>query len=317
MVRKTMWRKAAAAIVVLAGAAALYEVVWIPYRSNVVLGQADRALNRVWSNPESYRARIVAQQNVELLTPWIEQQPRNVHLLMAAATNLEVTGRFEAARKLYCDALLHDRRPELYMACGRMQLTTGDRAEALKSFVAAGDFAGLGVLREIPDGAVRLEALRIVAAKQERNLAAQGQLDTTDLAVGRPKAWTAAATGPKPDTLEIIPSRRRKGRWAIHVDAEEGGGIQQVLPRDRRRPRLRASAWVYVNRGTVCLGASNGRPPLTNVCSSKVRTWEKLEAVNDTCPATTLAVLAGSSDGADFIVDDIVARVAVGLPCER
>lgn len=333
-----MLRKVLAVLVIVAGGAAIHRFVWLPHQCNVVKGRTQRALDRVWPWRHTYRAQLVAKQNAVQLLNCLERHPHDVALGMATAMNLEVAQRPHLARAVYCDALRFDRRPELYIACGRMQAATGEREAALANFIRAGEFAGVNKLRAIEDIELQWAAIRTVGERVERRLATQGKLDTRNLvlnaAFGEPGArgahveirtpgqvpsaarqWVLVNRGRSVATSHLVESTRRPGAKAIRVNVgAAGSGLRQIVPRANRRPRVRAAAWVRVERGTVCMGASNGRELLTNTCSTKTGVWEKLEAVNDSCPATTFSILATSAGGAEFFVDEAMARLTYAAP---
>jgi hypothetical protein len=332
-----MWRKAlAVAIVALAGVA-LYQIVWIPMHCNRVKGEVHRATSLIEERVERFEVRPLALENSEKLSQCLRRRPRDIDLLVLAGANLHFSGRHDAARELYCGSLRYDRRPELYMGCGEMQALAGERESALENFVRAGEFSGLQMLSGISDGQLRREAHKIVGMRLEQTLVARGEMDTRNLvrngtfnsggeigdsltsrynvAESPAEFWALVNRGSNPVTASIQRSPRRLGR-ALHISASKpGSGIMQALPRENRRARVIASAWVLVSRGTVCLGSGNGSIPLTNVCSQSTGRWEKLEAMNETCPAMMVTIVAGDEGGADFIVDEVHASVTYAAPC--
>ena len=65
------------------------------------------------------------------------------------------------------------------------------------------------------------------------------------------------------------------------------------------------------------MGTGNGRPPVHNGVSAGTGRWEKLEAVNETCPARSIVIEAVDEEGAEFFVDEVVVRHTVAAPpCE-
>jgi hypothetical protein len=334
-----MWRKASAIAVAVATLAALYEMAWIPLHCNRIKGHVDRATAVQMELSSRFQSRAVAIDNITRLEDCIARRPRDVSLLAVAAANFHLIGNYRSAKENYCGALRYDRRPELYLACGEMQLLDGERRAALDNFVRAGEFAGLRTLSSISDGELRLEAHRIVGTRLEQNLAARGELDERNLVANGTFSTVRHERGSQETTQSVAeapvefwmlvhydhanleasiqPSMRRPAGQSLRVRAAgAGSGILQTLAPGNRRPRVIASAWVYVYRGTVCLGSGNGKMPLTNVCSQSTGRWEKLEAMNEACPALMVTIVSGKeSDGADFVVDEVRARMTHRAPC--
>lgn len=336
-----MFRKALALVVIAAGCAAFYQFVWVPHHCNVVSGRAHDALERVWAQRHTRRAQVIAKRNATELVTCLDRQPHNVALAISTAVNLEVAQRFDLAGVIYCDALRFERRPELYVGCGRLKLSQGKRDEALAMFVQAGQFAGVDRMWQIDDPVMRAEAIRKIGEHYERKLTAQGKLDERNSVlngnfavpsrrgvsrvefarVGQilsaAQSWFLLNRTRATAVSELVPSERRRGGTAMHVNvATAGSGLRQVWPRANRRPRVRASAWIRVDRGKVCMGTSNGKELLTNVCSTKTGTWERLEAVNESCPASVTSIFAASDGGAEFTVDEVAARLTYAAePC--
>jgi hypothetical protein len=334
-----MWRKASAIAVAVTTLVALYEIAWIPLHCNRIKGHVDRATAVQMELSSRFQSRAVAIDNITRLEDCMSRRPRDVSLLALAAANFHLVGNYRSAKEHYCGALRYDRRPELYLACGEMQLLDGERRAALDNFVRAGEFAGLRTLSSVSDGELRLEAHRIVGTRREQNLAARGELDdrnlvangtfvtmsadrdvneTTHVASQGPAEFWMLVNG-EHGGLELFfePSERRPAGQSLKVKTSGArSGIMQTLPKANRRPRIIASAWVYVHRGTVCLGSGNGQAPLTNVCSQSTGRWEKLEAMNESCPASMVTIISGDDrGGAEFLVDEVLARVTYQAPC--
>jgi hypothetical protein len=335
-----MWSKALVAVILAAVLPLFHQVVWIPWHCNQIKGDVQRATAELEEQSNRVDTNERANRNSETLASCLRWRPRDVELLLLAGANLYLAGRFEAAGSLYCTSLEYDRRPELYLGCGNLQLLSGDRAVALETYVRAGEFAGLGFLSRIPDGRMRYEAYRIVGSRIERNLAARGELHTPDLVQNggfSGSEWLGAAEAtsdgeaPAPadhwsivnrergtTSVAVIQSARRPGGRSLQISSTTAeSGIVQWFVAVNRRPRVFASAWVYVTRGTICLGSGNGGRPLINVCSEATGRWEKLEAMSETCPATMVTLISGTAEGADFIVDEVRARTSYTAPCDR
>lgn len=315
------WPRRLGAVAVAAVAAvALHRLVVIPYRCNVIEGQVSRATERVWSERESYRAREVAQRNVALIEECASRCRTDVNLAMLLGSNLWILGRHDAALQQYREALRYEHRPELYMALGLAQSKAGMPEEALANFVRAGEFAGLHILRDIPDAALRWRAHELVGARIEDSLARSGRLNVKNFVQNGTFAKGTAGWTPHGDVaVEVVPSTRNPGTRALRVVArEQHAGIRQRYAALSEAPRVRASVWVYVIRGRVAMGTNSGGAPLHNVVSATTGRWERLQAVNESCPSRWITIDAADPGGAEFLVDTVEVRTTVAAPpCER
>jgi hypothetical protein len=331
-------RSLAAAAVTVAALFALHRLVWLPHECNLVRGQVDASISRVWDQRHTAVAFDTGARNEPLIARAVEHCPHDVALLMLAGSNQLLMNRHDTALSMFERALQYDRRPELHLSAGIAQLGLGRRDEALRNFVTAASFGGSSLLVDVPDAEVRFEAYRIVGKRREEVLALRGELDTRNLLENsqfsipgqaratqttRPgdsptaaRSWSVTNEGGSVSTA-LVPSTRRPGGNALHVVATgERNGILQLWPPKYRQPRARTTAMIYVNRGRVCIGSGNG-PPIQNACTSGTGRWERLEAVSESCPAEMTMISTASPEGADFIVDEITARLALGIPCER
>jgi hypothetical protein len=83
-------------------------------------------------------------------------------------------------------------------------------------------------------------------------------------------------------------------------------------------PRTVTTAWVFVRRGRIYLGSGNGSEPIRNADSTTTGRWEKLEAVNQTCPVTLTVLRAYGPEGAEFLVRDVRSRpTLLAPPCDQ
>jgi hypothetical protein len=311
-----MWWRSLLALVVLAAASvAVQQLVIVPWRCNSIEGEVSRATDRIWEDQESWRAREVAERNVELILDCAERCKTDVNQAMLLGSNLSILGRHDASLAQFKDALRYDQRPELYFAQGYAQLQAGMKDEALQSFVHAGDFAGQAMLRDIPDPLLRWRAHEIVGTRIESSLARSGRLNVNNRIRKGLQTWTTNGAA----TLSEVPSPRNANRRAMQVTTNAANaGIRQRFAGANAPGRVRASVWVFVKRGRVGMGTGNGRLPIHNVFSTTTGRWEKLEAVNEACPARWIMIEAVDEGGAEFLIDEINVRTTVAAPpCER
>lgn len=332
-----MWRKALALAIAVAAVFALHHVVVVPWRCGLIEGAVSRSTPSERSDNPIIRRR--AQENVARILDCAERCKTNVNLAMLAGLNLMILGNEQAAIPLFEQALRYGQRPELYLALAIAQLEAGDREAALQNSIRAADFAGSSVLVAIPDGETRYRAHQVVGERHERMLLRSGRFVPQPIITGDFAAAGAIGTvsrlsgsGAAPSsarewniinvtgetTTRLEPSTRTPGRHALHVTTtRDGGGIKRPWPQDRYASRVRTTVWVFVKRGRVSIGSGNGKPPMANAYSTRTGRWEKLQAVNESCPAKMTVVQAASSDGAEFIVDEVrVHPTFAAPPCE-
>ena len=121
--------------------------------------------------------------------------------------------------------------------------------------------------------------------------------------------WTVYNNGPGKTTTELMASTRRAGKSMIHVvtsNAKLGSGsglVQAFFPVSTGPGHVNASAWVYINSGTVFIGTGNGGNTGIDARSSVTKKWIQLRARNGVSPAN-LFIIYGQSPGADFYVDE-------------
>jgi hypothetical protein len=215
----------------------------------------------------------------------------------------------------------------------------GQRDAALENFVQAGSFSGFYILQGIPDGELRKKAYERVGSRHERALANTGSPDLRNLVAN----GTFTEAGAAPRTASSNPGRSpsaarswqlfnsgdgavssaletappgRSGR-AFHVTTTTpDSGLRQIIARSNTVQRSVTTAWVYVKRGSVYLATGNGSSPAATTFSRSVGRWERLEAVNESCPARTTVIYAASPGGADFYVAEVTMRQTfTALPC--
>jgi hypothetical protein len=332
-----MWRNALALAIAIAAVLALHQLVVVPWRCSVVEGAVSQSTPEERSDDPSIRKR--AEENIARISPCAGRCRTNVNLAVLGGQNLMVLGRREAAIALFEQALRYSQRPEIYMALAVAQAESGDREAALQNSIRAADFAGNAVLLDMPDGAIRYQAHEIVGARHERSIARSGRVVTKaiidehfDAAVPAGTPMGFAGTGEAPSAAEkwtivnaagetttrVQLSTRRQHAHAIHVAATRpGGGIKYKWPAAEYANRVQSVVWVFVTRGRVSIGSGNGKPPMANAFSKTTGQWERLEAVNESCPAKMIVIQAASDDGAEFIVDSVRVRPTIGAPpCE-
>ncbi len=337
-------RSAIIAVIVALAAAALWRGVWLPQRCNVLAQTVLQSTEQLDRQRDPFAARRTAERNLQLLEQCMEVCRTDPQFPMSAGNNLMLLGRPEAAATMYRRALEADRRPEIYAALASAQIATGDRAGAVQSLVAAGDFAGKEYLRDFEDVGARMEAYGIVDAHEARAAAARGEkpmpsfvlngdfsegpglrgASTTDTGSGTawPSAsasWNLWADEPATVTSQLVPSTRRPGAMMLRIKTtgrtsgiyQDWGGRRGIAPQS-----VRTTAWVFVRSGQVSVGSGRGSMSIPDAYSRTTGQWERLEGANTSCPATQTNLFTASA-GADFDVDLVEVVDVPGPPCEQ
>jgi tetratricopeptide (TPR) repeat protein len=333
------WRSAVALLIAATAAYTLVQRVVLPYRCNNIEGRVSRSVQQLWPERGSFEVRQPAERNVAELAECIDICKTDVNVRMLTASNLTLLGRSAAAAALLTEALEYDRRPELHFALAEAQVDLGQRDTALENFVQAGSFSGFQLLDEIPDGELRKKAYERVGSRHERALANTGSPELRNLIANG--SFTVAGASPRTassnagrspsaarswqlfnsgagaiaSSLEAAPSGR-SGRALRVTTTTPDSGLRQIIARSNSVQRSVTTAWVYVTRGTVYLATGNGSSPAATTFSRTAGRWERLEAVNESCPGRTTVIYAASPGGADFYVADVTMRQTfTALPC--
>jgi hypothetical protein len=90
------------------------------------------------------------------------------------------------------------------------------------------------------------------------------------------------------------------------------GLVQQWAATGFGPPAAHAEAWVYVIRGAVTLGSGNGGNTSGDTVSHTIGHWEQLAASSGHRPVNEVILYATPADGAEFLVDFVAVRPAVG-----
>jgi tetratricopeptide (TPR) repeat protein len=297
-----MLRKVAVVLIAVAAAFLLDRLVIRRWHCNVIAGQVGQATDRALLQRDTADARATALRNIELLRECVTRCPTDAGLLSLAASNYRLLSRHAVAASLLQGALRHERRPEIHFELAEAELATGLREKALEHYIHAGKFADPQLLAEIADPDIRWRAYAAVGRHREDILARQGRLDTRNrLATATWRPHQGATVTRTDGVLRVSASRA-------------DGGIRAEWGDSDVVPRAVTSAWVFVERGRVYLGSGNGNEPIRNASSTTTGRWEKLEAVNLTCPVTMTLLGAYGPEGAEFRVREVRSRITVAAP---
>src|SRR5512132_1561082 len=118
--------------------AAVWYLVVVPWRCDLVCARTENRTRTAFSNRVSdQNAHILARTSIDEIKPCLESDPTNVALYMIEAANFRILNRPEDAIAVYSRALQYDRRPELFLNLGLVQLETGRREEAIRNLELA------------------------------------------------------------------------------------------------------------------------------------------------------------------------------------
>lgn len=125
-------RRLAATLLILAGAAVAIGRVVVPrHRCNVLAKRIERQTKLALDMVSPLRAASLTRRNLDELEQCRASVPWDVQFPMLMAGNHWIRGDREAARNAYREALEIDRRPEIYLNLGLVELELGDpNAEA-------------------------------------------------------------------------------------------------------------------------------------------------------------------------------------------
>lgn len=161
----------AAAFMCAAAVWAVYRLSWLPYQCEVAQKRTEAAVIAITGMVATPRVVEVARNSMDRMQRCIEICPADVGLYMALAANQQVMGLLPAAANTYITALRYDRRPEIYLNLGRVQLQLNAQDEAVRNLTKACLF-NINYINEISDSDIRNAVLNAVHLEQSRGIAA-------------------------------------------------------------------------------------------------------------------------------------------------
>jgi Tfp pilus assembly protein PilF len=140
----------------------------VPYRCNATEKIVEQSTLALFEQRPSIQQFPTARDNLTAVRRCLEKDPSNVNLRMVGAANLRILRRLDEAAAEYQRALDFDRRPELYLNLGLVQLELGKQDEAMRNLVRAVHFNPT-FIESIPqptDGFVYREVQRVIGAEE-------------------------------------------------------------------------------------------------------------------------------------------------------
>ena len=142
---------------------ALYRCSYLPLRCSVNVAVSERDLVAAAGRADNYASIVAARHALDRLRH-CSIHPLEVDPPMLTALSYRFLQRDRASIAWYERALTIDRRPEIYLGLGVMQLRAGQREDGLRNLTLACAFAP-DMLDGIEDGAARDEVKRRISAK--------------------------------------------------------------------------------------------------------------------------------------------------------
>jgi hypothetical protein len=123
---KSILRIAATLLIAAAAGAAIHRVVVVRHRCNRELKGVERRMEIANHLTDSFRVASITRSNIDLLEPCAAAIPHQIDFPMLIGSNYWLRGDHPAARSAYRHALEVDRRPEIYLDLGLVELEMGD-----------------------------------------------------------------------------------------------------------------------------------------------------------------------------------------------
>lgn len=142
---------------------ALHAYCYVPLHCNVVEKELETRTSFAYRILGTLKSEVMARNNLDDLKACAAHDPTNVNDSMIAAANFAILGQSDAAVREYQNALIYDRRPEIYLNMGLDLLQLHRTAEAERALVTAALF-NPAVVDDIPYEAVQASVRRQVSA---------------------------------------------------------------------------------------------------------------------------------------------------------
>ena len=100
--------------------------------------------------------------------------PTAIDFYMTVAVDDRVIGRLQHAAEMYAEALTYDRRPELYLELGTVQLEMNQRQAAIDTLTKASSF-DINLANSIPDPVVAAIVVNSVRDQRAHGIPARSR----------------------------------------------------------------------------------------------------------------------------------------------
>jgi tetratricopeptide (TPR) repeat protein len=158
-------RRITAAFTAAIGCSFIYVLTWQPLQCDIAKNKLQRFTERIWDLPAGLTVTMTERQRAADLQRCIKVCPADVDLYMTLGAADQVLGRLPHAADNYQEALKYDRRPELFLNLGLVQLALKQHRAAVETLAKACAFE-IRYAEDIPDPTVREEVLASVRSEQ-------------------------------------------------------------------------------------------------------------------------------------------------------
>ena len=158
------------ALVVVAFAAyAIYFMAYEPCACDIVNKRVQSRAVLLFDLPAGPAVAREAKQGIAAVQRCLDTSQMSVDLYMTVAANDRLLGRFQHAADMYSEALKYDRRPELYLNLGIMQLQANQREAGIVSLTQACRF-DINLANAIPDPAIADIVVKRVNGERQKGI---------------------------------------------------------------------------------------------------------------------------------------------------
>jgi len=319
-------------VVVAAGLLLMYRYCWLPLQCSSKQLDIERLTLQAFDQKDSPRSKTMARRNLVALERCLEVCPTDTNVLMLIAANDQLLGLYSDARDMYAAALRVDRRPEIYLQLGLVELRLHELAAAREHVRTAVAF-NPAYLDSIEDGLLRQDAEALL---QKEHVARGNLVDNGDFSKAKPigatreflgsgkgtesaaEGWFIFNNGPGHTTTtmtRVTRSGSMRGVLAITTDCAYCGILQSWGLSKHGPDRVETATWVFVRKGRVMISSGDLGMGQMDAVSSQTGQWELLRAPNRSCPANHTRI--SSYDGpAEFYLDGVSVVAVAGRPCE-
>src|SRR2546428_8969414 len=116
---------------------AIYYVSWLPSQCEIAKKRTESIVMTIADLPATAPVISSARNGISDMERCIAVSPTDVGLYMAMAANQSVIGRLQDAANTYVAALRYDRRPEIFLNLGLVQLQMNQRSAAFANLTKA------------------------------------------------------------------------------------------------------------------------------------------------------------------------------------
>ncbi len=159
----------AAVLVCALAVCAVYRFSWLPYRCEIIKKQRQQIVFSLINLPSSFAVVRSARAGIANMQRCIQTCPTDPDMYMTLAAYQRVLGQLQEASDAYTAALAYDRRPEIFLNLGLVQLQMNQSDLAMGNLTKACLF-NLNYVNDIPNLNIRQSVLRAVHEEHNRGI---------------------------------------------------------------------------------------------------------------------------------------------------